>query len=135
MSKLYAELKPIPCKDFNLSVCEVFLGWTEKTMHGLWSDVDVAAEALFTLLHQYNKNCTAPDKTEQINIMWNTVYGWIYMLAVNYTVLDNDWLDAFEEQIKIEAFCSNKVETILVKNRVDMQMHFNNLWEYRNKNN
>jgi hypothetical protein len=132
MSNSYIELNPIPCKDFSLPVYIVFLGWTEKTVNKLWIDADVAAEALFALLHQYNKNCTAPDKTEQINIMWNTVYGWIYMLAVNYSGLDNDWLDVFEEQIKIEEFCSNKVETILAKNRADMQIQFNSLWEYRN---
>ena len=135
MSAINIELEPLQANDYNLPVYQFFLGWTDKTVHKQWNTVDDAIDTLVVLLHQYNNHCTAINKTEQINLMWETSYGWMQMLAVHYEDLNNNDLDVFAAKMISEARYPNSVETILLKVRAKTQVFFDSVWEYRNKNN
>ena len=122
-------------RDYNLTVYAFFLEWTEKTVQGQWKTVDEAMESLISLSLRYNIHCAAPNKAEQINIMWNDLYSWLYMLAGNYPALNNDSLNKFERKMKTDMLYYDAIGPKLLKARAGMQTFFDNLWAFRSNNN
>jgi hypothetical protein len=92
-------------------------------------------DSLVSLSLRYNIHCAAPNKAEQINIMWNDLYSWLYTLAVNYPALNNDILNEFERKMKMNMLYCDNIGPKLLKARVGMQSFFDNLWAFRSNNN